>query len=816
MSITNGSSDNPDEAVSLYAEQSRGSAGQTLVDYLYMLWKGKWAILGIVVLIGGATYFYYKNQPRTYKASSAVLINAEEGPERMAEFLPTQPSNRLGRELYFLRNSQGFSRKVARRLASWQDSLQAGQEASLLWTQGGGARGEEALASMVQSKVRVRRDAQEVPAIRISVTSSHPKEAAVVVNAYAEVYREYLYRSGNAQMRATRQFLQEQQQELEDKLQEIEDSIDARIRASGQLGVSASGQDGGGIMGKAQQLTEKISDLEVKKSQVQIDLEMEQALLDSARARLRRIRPNLADRAASTTPDKLKQTQRQIAELEADIQAIRMRNESLSAPMKAEVGKMRARLEELRGQADRLAQTYVEQALSSDAINPLGEGGGLSSVVNLKQEMTKRRISITRLEAKRRVLTERLAEHRASLRQSPDRTLARLRRRKSTTKELFVSLSKSLQRAQVSEESAPEQASIVRKADPPLRPIAPNMWNKVILAVLMGGMGGCGLVLTYNRLDDTIREPTDMESGRHEVFGTIAEWETDLELATSEDGDTWPGVAAPFSPAAEEYRHLATNVRLGLPHDVTTLLVTSPHPKEGKTTTAANLAVTLSESGKDVLLVGADLRGATLHRAFGIERSPGLTDRLAGSEEGIQLLRSAPLRGENGKSGGGDKEEGIQGSIHETQQEQVGRLGVLPAGAAVPQPGLLLQDAHLQSLLETLETSWEVILIDSPPALLYDDVFRIAALSDLVLLLAAAGNTQRSAFGEVRSRLETVCPRSVVSLLNFHQQISSPGYGYGDENGYYRYADSSSQKSATRAGRFRKRISDGVQRILKG
>lgn len=203
-----------------------------------------------------------------------------------------------------------------------------------------------------------------------------------------------------------------------------------------------------------------------------------------------------------------------------------------------------------------------------------------------------------------------------------------------------------------------------------------------------------------------------------------------------------------------------------------------------------------------------------MHRTFGVEQSPGLTDRLAESHDGVRLLRSAPLNGPEGGNSFGTTESDVQEPIYEKQQEQVGRLGLLPAGTVVPQPGLLLQDAHLRSLLDVLSELWEVILIDSPPALLYDDVFRIAALSDLVLLLAAAEKTHRSSFGEVRNRLETVCPRSVASILNFHEQASSPGYGYGGD--YYAYSYSSGREEPSTSQRLAENVSDGVRRILKG
>jgi len=812
MASPNGSPENGYDAA-LYGDDATAPDRSSPQAHLWTLWRGRWVILALVLLCGGAAYLYYQSQPRQYRATTALLLNEPDRPERMAEFLPTRPTNRIGRELYFLRHSQVFARTVARELTAHLDSLPPQRGASLFWTRDGTPRSTAALAARLPDAVDVRRDAQDVPALRIQVTSTRPEEAAVVANTYAETYRTHLRRSTSARMRTTRQFLQRQKQELHDRLRALEDSIAERVRVSGQRGLLSPADSGLGIVGEARQLSQKISELQVQKNQVQLDLRMERALLDSAKARLRRIRPNLATRAASTTPERLRETHQEIASLEAEIRTIEARNAALPPDMEAKVEKMRDRVETLRDRANRLADEFVDQSLSTDAINPLGgeEGGNLSSVVDLQQQITQRRVATTRLSAKLEVLNQRLEENRAALRASPDRTLARLQRRRNTTKELFVSLTQSLQRAQVSEESTPEQASIIRDAAPPTTPIAPDIWSKVLLATLLGGVGGCGLVLLYDRLDDVVEDPEDLESGSDALFGTIPEWASEAEATVPDDQELWPGVAAPFSPAAEAYRHLATNVRLGVPYAVDTLLVTSPGAQEGKTTTVANLGVALSESGRDVLLVDADLQGPSLHRTFGVERAPGLTDRLAEAHDGVRLLRAPQADGGDGRaSGPAPNGDPTQRRVQETQLRQAGRLGLLAAGTEVPRPALLLQDDPVRALLQALSADWDLVLFDTPPALLYDDAFRLAALSDLVLLLAAAGETRRGAFREVRFRLDTVCPNSVAALLNRYRPSPGSSYGYGT------YAYTSYPETDAPSDHWTRRASRGMRRIVKG
>ena len=141
MASTNGTPENGVDAASLYADAPAAGPRSSPVDHLRTLWRGKWLILGLVLLVGGAAYLYYQSQPRQYRATTALLLNESDRPERMAEFLPVQPQNRIGRELYFLRHSQVFARTVARELTTRVDSLASGSGPSLLRTRRDGPLG---------------------------------------------------------------------------------------------------------------------------------------------------------------------------------------------------------------------------------------------------------------------------------------------------------------------------------------------------------------------------------------------------------------------------------------------------------------------------------------------------------------------------------------------------------------------------------------------------------------------------------------------------------------------------------------------------
>jgi Mrp family chromosome partitioning ATPase len=322
--------------------------------------------------------------------------------------------------------------------------------------------------------------------------------------------------------------------------------------------------------------------------------------------------------------------------------------------------------------------------------------------------------------------------------------------------------------------------------------------------MLLGGIGGSGLTLLYDRVDDVIETPDDLPHSSNGLFGTIPEWTATTDPAFDASSEPWPGIADPFSPAAESYRHLATNIRLGLPQAVSTIVLTSPGAQEGKTTTTANLAVALSEAGKDVLLMDADLQAPTLHRLFSADRTPGLTDRLAGTDSTIQSLHASDVLPQSGNGNPGDHDDFVPA------KQKRGRLGLLGAGGDVPQPALLLQERHLQPLLTSLQSSWDLVLIDTPPALLYDDAFRLASLSDLVLLLAMSHQTRRKAVQDVRTRLSDLCPHTIATVLNGDASATPSAYGYTSSY------NPSRQSDAPPSSRLVQTVSRGVRRVMKG
>ncbi len=194
----------------------------------------------------------------------------------------------------------------------------------------------------------------------------------------------------------------------------------------------------------------------------------------------------------------------------------------------------------------------------------------------------------------------------------------------------------------------------------------------------------------------------------------------------------------PRSPAAEAYRTLRTNIQFSsLDKPLHTLLATSTAPDEGKSTTLANLAVTMAQAEQRVILVDCDLRRPWLHTLFGLPNDTGLT-RLILEQEADLPLHPTPVAG----------------------------LSLLASGPLPPRPADLLGSRRMAALIERLKNEADMVLFDTPPVTAVTDAAVLATHLDGVLLVLQAGKTRRDRAREARRLLEKVKANIVGVVLN--------------------------------------------------
>ncbi len=214
-------------------------------------------------------------------------------------------------------------------------------------------------------------------------------------------------------------------------------------------------------------------------------------------------------------------------------------------------------------------------------------------------------------------------------------------------------------------------------------------------------------------------------------------------------------IEEPMSPISEAYRVLRTNIQFSaIDQAMQVITVTSAQPREGKTTTISNLAVAYAQDGKRVMLIDADLRKPTLHRVFARTNRKGLTNVLAN----ISTLED------------------------EMQATDVDQLFLLTSGPMPPNPAEILATKRMGMLLDELRQQFDVILIDTPPALALTDAQVIASRSDGVLLVVSSGKTKRDLIRKCKANLEYVNANLLGVVLNNQNRREAESYYY-----YYQY-----------------------------
>jgi len=245
----------------------------------------------------------------------------------------------------------------------------------------------------------------------------------------------------------------------------------------------------------------------------------------------------------------------------------------------------------------------------------------------------------------------------------------------------------------------------------------------VFLGVLLGLILGSGAAFRLEPLDRSVRAGSEVESlPEVPVLGVIPRLRPIEERAEGGAGTphrSLPLVVAtdPLDPAAGAYRNLLMNLGLMGTQDapIRSVLFSSPGPSEGKSTTAINFAVVLAQQGQKVLVVDADLRRPSLHRAVDVLREPGLTSLLIGDTDLREAIRPSVLP----------------------------HLDLLASGPFPPNPSGLLSSDAMGRLLENLERRYDRIVIDSPPVLAVTDAAVLAAHMDGAVLVLRSGQTEQ-------------------------------------------------------------------------
>jgi capsular exopolysaccharide synthesis family protein len=322
------------------------------------------------------------------------------------------------------------------------------------------------------------------------------------------------------------------------------------------------------------------------------------------------------------------------------------------------------------------------------------------------------------------------------------------------------------QRARIEEAVESGQVEVLDLATRPGSPIATARARTMALATIIGLMLGIGLAYLRESLDTAFHLPEELEAALPlptlAMVPRIIPAPLDRATYRSRARRNLPpsvGESHHYHQAMESFRTLGVSLCLSQGSESSvelpgTFLVTSALPGEGKSTTAANLAVARAEAGYRVLLVDCDITNPSLHNLFDVGQSPGLTQVLRGQVPVQDALRTSPFG-----------------------------PALLPSGGVeIGNAPFSLKRTDLSQLLEELRKSFDTIIIDAAPVLLMSNTLVVASVADAVVLVIRAGQTDRSSVQDAIGQLQLVGARLAGTVLNDPDGEVSR-YGGGD----YRY-----------------------------
>ncbi len=716
-------------------------SGLAVREYLRVLWSYKWLILAVAGVVSAAVVFWTLRQPKVYQATCTIEYDPNPITPLGREVEDT--TNPLGsfwmsREFFATQNSIIASRTVAEAVIT---SLHLHREPSFFglhlsreeraeWE----PRSVEEAARVLQSRLTVE-PIEDTRIVAIRVTDEDPERAATLANAVAQAYIDKTLRDRSGSTDRAGEWLGERSDELRSRLETSELALHRFKQEHNVLSVS----------------------MEDRQNLLAADITHHNTKLQEARSRRRQLEARAARIRALVEG----------ADVDAAAAAF-PENEALSG-MRTE---LRAKVAQHESLTRRYGPNHQQMLTLAGEIEALREQmrHELRGLLNAADaDVTE----VRRIEAGHRADLD--AAHQAGIELNlREIEYQRLNRERENNAKLYNLVLERRTETELTQRHQATHARLLDTALEPRVPISPRFTTNTAAGLGAGLALGLALALLLSRLDRRLKSVADVEQTGLTVLGILPRIDEGDEAQPVYGGKNGkrrrrappPAVASrdlfvhthPMSAAAECCRTIRTNLTFMSADDpIRSLVITSANPREGKTTVTANIAISLAQSGKRVLLVDTDLRRPRVHRAFGVSSARGVTSVIVGEAR----LRDV------------------------VQHTDIPNLDVLPCGPIPPNPSELLHSQRFADLVRDALSDYDRVIFDSPPLGAVTDAAVLAPQLDAALVVVKAHVTTRDALASALRQLRDVTANVVGGVLN-DLDPRRKGYGAGDYYYYYR------------------------------
>lgn len=734
-----------------------------LQEYVRILYQGRWIIIASFLIVVLATAVYTFTAKPVYVASAKILVDTQGSMEQTlfdAQYFNTQ-SKEISNQIEVLK-----SRKLAERVvlaleaSSYRDSLAVFQPNS-----SGEYMSLRQQINWVMNNLEVT-PLKDTDIIRITFSAGSPFEAAYMCNIVTETYQNLNKEFNLREFKDLRRFLEFQLKKKSEELRKSEDALKAYRETE-----------------KLVSLDDRTTELISQLSQSQGQLEATQVELEATQERKRSLEKQLADKRSVFAVEVTQISSPLLQELQQEY--ARMVNEKVMYEAliaqdqtidPSEYNReLQNRSNRIRAVQRRLEEEAQRIATTSMVSNPL------EVVQELVKDILTAETAIKGYTAKITALRGVVRAYEQDLERLPGKALdlARLARRVEVDQTTYVLLTEKLEETKIVEAGQRESIRVVDDAIEPDFPVSPKKRLNLLLGAVIGLGLGIGLAFLLEFFDDSIKNPDVLESLGFSILAVIPQIaQADTGGARAMGGRNGNGAVAgmpeeeaglesrlvthldPKSPISEAYRTLRTNIQFQkLRNNQTALMVTSSTPKEGKSTTISNLAITMAQMGSRTLIVDTDLRRPVIHKIFNLKKDKGITNYLMGKMTFEEVVKPTVIE----------------------------NLSIVTSGPLPPNPSELLTHHEMTEFIREAREKFDVVLFDSPPIIAVTDAAILSTKVDGLILVVKAHQTDKAAVKRAKTLLDNVKANIVGCLLNGVNVERAYGSYYYQYYQYYAY-----------------------------
>lgn len=612
-----------------------------------------------------------------------------------------------------------------------------------------------------QRNARVTAD-PESDIIYLKTRSSTAWEAAILANSWVRAYKAYSQADTRGEVVRTKLF-------IENKLAEIESQL---ARAQKALADYQKKEKVVSLSEETQQLVEQSAMFQSELDKTRTNLETTEKKLSFLRKELKETHKYITTDIQQYSTPAIKSIQDLIGGKESERASLEAQliSEGIAFEQSPQLRRLQSHIDGLKKRLTQELSTFINTDMRNQ--NPLDKSANLiEEIFNLETE----EISLNARKNKQKTI---LAEYKKRLENLPDKSLklASLELELQVTNNLYFTLRENHEQIKIREAGQMDIVKVVDLAEPPRVAVMPKKGRNLFMGFFFGMLLGVGMAYSRDYFQDAIRSAQDIEKFQVRLLGSVIQSSDNFKSLFSTKRKSqeisraksiYPHLIAhkhTHSSIAEAYRSIRTALYFSdTKKPWRTLLVTSPNPSEGKSTTAANLAITIAQKGVKTLLIDADLRKPVIDILFtGSHRKHGFANILSGDVDWHSTIRETTIHG----------------------------LYIMGAGLDVKNASELISSRALPDFITEVRKEYGAIIFDSAPILPVTDTVVLSSLMDGVILVVKANQTPRESLMKTLKLLKYVKASLIGAILTGIKKQDP--YAYSEY--FSNYVDYSSEK----------------------